>query len=84
MKAIHRSTIAAVVVVSAVSQALALTGGGTAPGGPLSGSIRSACNGYNMDGTVNTSPGAERSDCIDRSANAIHRPAGERGSGIDR
>ncbi len=32
--------------------ARALGGGGTAPGGPLSGTIRPACNGYRMDGTL--------------------------------
>lgn len=77
MKALHRSTIAAVVIVSAASPASALTGGGTAPGGPLSGSIRPACNGYNMDGTVNTSPGAERPGCADQSARSIRRPTAE-------
>lgn len=78
MNALCRSALAAIMSVSGVSAASALTGGGTAPGGPLSGSIRSACNGYNMDGTVNTSPGADRAGCLDRSANAIHRPAAER------
>ena len=81
MKPLRRSAIVAFVLAATTvvgSSAWALTGGGTAPGGPLSRSIRPACNGYNMDGTVNTSPGADRPGCIDRSANALHRPSEQR------
>ena len=43
-------SVAGVVASGASVSALALGGGGTAPGGPLSGSIRPACDGYDMSG----------------------------------
>lgn len=41
---------ASAMTMSAAISALALGGGGTAPGGPLSGGIRPACDGYDMSG----------------------------------
>lgn len=54
--------------------AWAIAGGGFAPGGPMSGSMRPSCNGYNMDGTRNLSLGADLPGCVDHSANALRRP----------
>ena len=73
MRPLAICTIIGVTAGGTVGPALALTGGGTAPGGPLSGSMRPSCNGYNMDGTRNASPGANRPGCTDLSARAIHR-----------
>ena len=53
MGVMRKATIcfaAALAAAGATGSAWALGGGGTAPGGPLSGGIRPACNGYNMDG----------------------------------
>lgn len=76
MRSILMAALSVAVLSTAGSTAAwAIAGGGTAPGGPLSGSIRPSCNGYNMDGTVNTSPGADRPGCTDHSARAIRRPA---------
>ncbi len=75
MRSVWLLTMVPVAITTAgVAPAWALAGGGFAPGGPMSGSIRPSCNGYNMDGTRNTSPGADRPGCIDRSANALRRP----------
>lgn len=78
MRAMRLLAVLAVANVGGISQAWAIAGGGFAPGGPMSGSMRPSCDGYNMDGTRNLSPGANRPGCVDTSARAIHRPGEHR------
>ena len=78
MRALRLMAILAIVTSCGTSQAWAIAGGGFAPGGPMSGSMRPSCDGYNMDGTRNASPGADAPGCVDTSARAIHRPDADR------
>lgn len=75
MRSLCLTTLCAMAVTAAgIAPAWAVAGGGFAPGGPMSGTMRPSCNGWNMDGTRNTSPGADRPGCVDQSANALKRP----------